>query len=68
MFREHPWAPVPAVWTKIAELLRLSAEGHRLDPVNRFAVIADATGAYLSDLIKSGLVLVDRFLGRKIRN
>jgi len=37
--------------TEIAELLRLSDEVHCLYPASRFADIACATAAYLSDLI-----------------
>src|SRR6266851_3374588 len=48
----HPLSPVR---TKIAELLRLSTEVHRLDPGGGFAAIVRASVAELRDFAKSGL-------------
>ncbi len=49
------WYPLSAVRTEIAELLRLSAEVQCVYPASRFAAIAGAAVADLSDLVKSGL-------------
>ena len=45
--------PLSAVQTEIAELLRLSAEVHCLDPASRLAIGVSATVADLRDLVES---------------